>query len=88
MVSLPEMVTTTGVCDASDVEGSVVVSLEVVEVEEVEEEEEEVLVSEVDVVDVELVVALVDDETNEEMRVDCDDDVDDEDVSSRSVSPM
>jgi len=82
------MVTTTGVCDASDVEGSVVVSLEVVEVEEVEEEEEEVLVSEVDVVDVELVVALVDDETNEEMRVDCDDDVDDEDVSSRSVSPM
>ena len=82
------MVTTTGVCDASDVEGSVVVSLEVVEVEEVEEEEEEVLVSEVDVVDVELVVALVDDETNEEMRVDCDDDVDDEDVSSRLVSPM
>ena len=82
------MVTTTGVCDASDVEESVVVSLEVVEVEEVEEEEEEVLVSEVDVVDVELVVALVDDETNEEMRVDCDDDVDDEDVSSRLVSPM
>lgn len=80
------MVTTTGVCDASDVEESVVVSLEVVEVEEVEEEE--VLVSEVDVVDVELVVALVDDETNEEMRVDCDDDVDDEDVSSRLVSPM
>jgi hypothetical protein len=80
MVSLPEMVTTIGVCDAVDVMESDAVSLEVV-VEEIEEE----LVLEVDANDVELLAALLDDETNEEMRVDCDVD---EDVDSRLVSPM